>query len=66
MIAKLRNRLVIAVKQGNDDRAMVHLVRLNHVMAIARNRNLSNGMPGNPWVAVTLDQAKRDIQKKGL
>lgn len=62
----LRDKLILNAKNGNDNKALIYLARLNKVCTIQRARNLSNGMPGTPWVNVTLEQVKSDIVKKGL
>ena len=65
-VKKLRASLIDSVKAGNDSKANKYLARLNFFISVRRLRNISQGMPGQPWEAVTLDKVKTDIVKKGL
>ncbi len=61
---KLRPAFIKAVKSKDLNRAQVLINRINVVCAHQRATNIKNGMPGNPWVNVSLSKAMDDLKNK--
>jgi hypothetical protein len=64
--AKIKVALNDAIKANNLSRAATLINRANTVCRNQRNRNLAAGMPGNPWIDLTLDDYIAGIKSKGL
>jgi hypothetical protein len=63
---KLKPLIIAAIVSGNDNRLTVLIARSNLVLSIQRNTNLANGMQGEAFKPITIEQAKAIARAKGV